>query len=887
MKLLNILINNRVDHVVNFDAGKNDAPNTYLAEITNRNRINLISFYGDSFENIPYQTDSGQELIKLCKIDVKEEEPKEAGDGGNTQREYTIINRTVSLTFSPNEARSSHTGNAENVKIEGDKDLKKYLIKSSRKIVCPISANEIYHVTLKLLLKEKDDKDNSVLEQSIIVYVVPQKYIYDVVLDYGSEATQMMMRQRGQGDSISVNDIVPLYTLFKKNYGKENGLKDVDCMQYDPDDEKYYKSIFHIRNDIAWDSIDKPTIDPKENVRYFSYMNEMEELKKTHFTLPNIKVAHFGGVELPNVYINGYPKTVFGVGEQYFYRTIVNLFVRQALNSAVVGRKEPCYFNMCMLMPNIYTQKNITRNLRFMADDILSMAENRTELAMVKGVEVSSASESDASFLGLLNIMLPEEKSKLQQGHYLIMDAGKGTLDFSIIDYDPTLEKTNYECNTVFRSGIIGAGNAITYSLLLALLYDITKALAPSQNDESIRQADISNFITKKMISDTADLAELNKIINLLEQYKRLYSTNKLTKGKNINLSNIKSFNELTLTSLENILREHFIYNKIAPSDHADSYVDNMIEELAKNAAQKIKSCYGDEKNRELRYVIFTGRGFKMEKFRKKVFNQLKSENPELCKNIKAKELAELVGNSSNATHKNICMFITNRLVSGRYNGRLVGIPSVLYYQGNSPQAANKEDVIDNANKTNSFQGIKQLLQEVGIKIKPNSKKFLLSIKNLPLYILAIIGIKVEDEDEIDDTSYNNYRETVKRHLVEGFPLKIQSVADQILICGVSYTLPTNIYPGNIKLFFNGADFELRTGRGLAEPLIQGQNLDGAHVFESTFPFGKLPNGAQVPFPTQAKDGSGKSRSVTNDSQQRSSANENSKLSEIRERQKL
>ena len=125
---------------------------------------------------------------------------------------------------------------------------------------------------------------------SIQIIVAPSEQIYDVMLDYGSEATQMYIAKR-DGVLTQANQVI----LFPIMSGITNkGLYD-NFIQHDLDTDKFYKSMIFINRKIDQqiDSIDSfqqqlmPLLTKKEA--------EDKAKKNEIMLLPNQKLYNWGG----------------------------------------------------------------------------------------------------------------------------------------------------------------------------------------------------------------------------------------------------------------------------------------------------------------------------------------------------------------------------------------------------------------------------------------------------------------------------------------------------------------------------------------------------------------------------------------------------------------
>ena len=830
MKLITVLVNNRIDHIVDFEPRKK-SPNSYIVQNTGGD-VNLFMFYRESEKQLRqqliYQTKDGKMHAALAGISMSE---VTSGSSGSQMCELSI-NVCLEVEETGDFYRKGNKYVAEDIQYpanwteECDKSV---WDDKNLKVKLHTANDKVYKVQVNFIVHEGDGRFSS---SSFYINVVPERFIWDVVLDYGSEASQMLIFNRGTNHQVTINNITPLFPLFKSTLGVE-GVDPTEYMQYDADDgENFYKSFFFASKHPDNDNPD-PCVPFKnnENLKLMTPVGDLDTIRKSYLTIPNIKVASHGGVRLPKVYDSlGMPREIFSFGDNYFYRSLVNSFLYQAMRFAKRAG-DPAFLNICLLMPNVYTQARITENLVNVAEDVMKMAKNE-EVSHVCGVETAALSESDASFLGFMETRSPSVPVK--KGRYLILDAGKGTLDFSILVYDPYAD-ARHMYNSVFRSGIIGSGNAITYSVLLAVLNDIISHKWPEM-DPDTRKKNISEFIKNKITNENADEASVCSVLDNLEQYKRKYNSKELSrKDFSVELGNINSIDDLGLDALNNILGA---FNKENYLIKDESFIVNMIDELAADVAEKIRSSYSRSDSSKIDYLVFAGRGFQMTKLKNTVLERLKTVNNDICSDMKV--ISAGTSHTSSATYKNICLFVRGHLCSGRYNGRLVGQPQMIAHDEKAYVYEEQEEVVDTPQSVPEKSGKgANLLMNVKAKVKDLGKAL---IKLVPTSENQNETINFLPGSDVDD---------LNRALVNGFNLTVTSSADHVVFSGVSYPVPNNITPGdNAEMFFTGAEFVFRQN-GEIGYLDAPTNLDSQHVYESSFPFAELTGSknALVPFP--------------------------------------
>lgn len=808
MKQTTILINNRVDHILNFERNPEsiDALDSYILE-NNGGKILLFGFYHENGQSgrYIYQRNDGQKPFELKGLSVIEAEAKE----GVEQLVMTLdlvtpdYKKDLDVKMEKNYFDAKHSY----VKFNAKSDI-------CYSIDVIVKIHEMETETIEV---ESYDK--------FVLHIAPKENIYDLVLDYGSEASQMLLHQRSV-DRTTINDIVPLFELFKNSSANVKTVKNDEFLQYDSDDRRFYRSVFLAKKELAPSHERVPYgCDFLENEDYklLCKASELDTIRKEYFTVPNIKIAGHGGVEVPAVRINGISNNLFNFEHNYFYRSFVNAFLSQALSNINPNRdNKPRFLNLFILMPNIYSQKEIIQNLEYVGSDTLKMAEKSYQY--LKGVEVMSISESDASFLGFMN-QLNVSRQNIKAGRYLIMDAGKGTLDFSVIDYRVRAvgNGSAFTYESICRSGIVGAGNAITYAFLLDILRHIYRSNWNGSDERQIESA-ITDFIRQRILSTNVDEAELNKLMKSLETYKALYNNGELRNVYGNVTINATEFKDVTLITVINYI-SNLINNCCVLDDGSYQYTHAMIENLSRKVTEKLLETYGNGPEQKIDFVVFAGRGFKMRALREKVFDNLKQHYA----GIEEKELIQNQ-NLTSATYKNLCLFVCHTLLSGKYNGRIIGVPSV---------RTKNQVVTDNFEEVNEAeQGSKMLNKICSLVGKP--AKWVKG--GIELIKLVESGSSI---DEYDNDLSKLKGNSLNKILVYGKSVNL-SASDRIVFSGFDYELPCPA--GRVELFFNGREFIIRQD-GSSYNFSGYVDLSGQNVFESTFPYCNLDANYNIPFP--------------------------------------
>ncbi|MBQ8367026.1 MAG: hypothetical protein IJX40_06515 [Alistipes sp.] len=846
MKLLTVLVNNRIDHTLNFDRRAN-TPNSYIAERGVGNRVNLITFLDDIRCTI--HTDTRDEIRNITNIFYKTDETNNGlytevnvgfvvKLGAHAKHRVYGYNNTSNVTTDRQDEKTESACGSDVFKNE------KFW--QNGQLFLPAQDNYIYNVVIRFDIDGFEKNDFA----SIKINVAPREHIWDVVLDYGSEASQLIVSKRDDQD---INDLSLLFEEFYKshNNGTPPSAEDyAKYIQYDPDSERYYKSVFYIKRkfDVDLDTTSNGfrlnvtnMLGSDNDISFLNLYNQMEKDKLDYMVIPNLKIANHRGVYLPQINIGGINVTAPRIGQNDVYRKIINAFMQIAIRKTRIDGLAPRFLNIVLLVPNTYQQREVSSVLTHLSTDVMALVrDNPTAFGNIKGIEVTSVSESDASFVGVMEHVSGQFAAG---GRYMIMDAGKGTLDFSVIE-DRANQNANYRYNSIFRSGIIGAGNAISYAMLLSIL----DHLFSNELDKDKRKAKVEAFIIRNILDKNADLAEVNSLMKLVEEYKRLYNDGELSNRK------VSDVNDgIKLEGLLNVLK-NMIRDRIMVND--ESYIDNMIVNICHSVSNRLNRSYPTQREYKIDHIFFAGRGFLMNKLRVRMEEILKSQNSDICGNATIHDFDTVIALSSTVTPKNVCMFIINGIRAGLYNGRIIGIPRIAHSA--TLQQAQPTDQQSSTSDKGVHDKIVNICKPIIGSIKRMFAKQNMGERGTLSQMFNTI-LPVANDFPDDQLSKIEAVNRNPRDLALGYSDTIVGADDRLIVSGMEYriVLPHMNQGGviNVKLFFDGIDFVIRKegSDGFLINTINNRALDGEFVFESTFPYLLLPpnQNESIPFPAK------------------------------------
>lgn len=502
-------------------------------------------------------------------------------------------------------------------------------------------------------------------------FLAPASQIVDAVIDSGSEATQIGIFKRGE--EISVDNIIPILdeTLVHFNIDsaeyKPNSFIQAE-VEGDACDLSLFRTRFFVKNSISRGEINaeshlpKGGDDPILRMLVTPEMLDNDDMKNAYIQLYNMKIASFGGVELPKIRKNGHLKSIAEAGaNNFYYRKYLNVFLHEILSSVCdddnwenndeTNNKK--LLSLYVLMPNVYTPKKAQECLDYIRKDLKSIIDrDETFKDVIVGFDVTAVSESDASLVGAKSMSVEVGSSP---GTYLIMDAGKGTLDFSIAELDEKGILKNK-----MKSGIVGGSAAISYGFLLDLLQTYL-------NERQIEIDDIKTFIFANILGKTSDgtgvgggdLCFLNNLMNEVDAYKIRYD------------------------SLKNpyLVEEHTDFDSSFKLDAFVEWINScnakietpnvvaIIETIIKYTVAKIAASL--KEGFQIDNVVYAGRGFLFEPLKSGMRKALKLKFPDIQEKT-------FVSPEKATNNKNVCLFISRAISGGEYNHQQLSEPRLL-----------------------------------------------------------------------------------------------------------------------------------------------------------------------------------------------------------------
>ncbi|MEO0471431.1 MAG: hypothetical protein AAF206_17505 [Bacteroidota bacterium] len=299
-----------------------------------------------------------------------------------------------------------------------------------------------------------------------------QTACYAMALDFGSEASQAAAKRIDEVgpqflDLLEILKGPDFYNFPHKTaedflqFGSENG--------YPLLRSNFFLNLSHQQFTIT----DKPS--RHHSVQILADRKDTESplrRRDQYQLLPNIKLSELVGGHTMKLKLGRH--TYFDQNmRENIRRSVINQLLHACLHQ--IGQRhdtdEAAGVLIHLLIPNLYDQKR--------AFDLISQTYQDVALFMqeygIGGVEILTMSESDASFCGYFSRLLKHEgqslvRPKKQQSRYMIIDAGKGTIDLSILE---PMDEAGTEFRSVYQAGIAGSGQYLSFAVMEALSHQL------------------------------------------------------------------------------------------------------------------------------------------------------------------------------------------------------------------------------------------------------------------------------------------------------------------------------------------------------------------------------------------------------------------------------
>ena len=612
----------------------------------------------------------------------------------------------------------------------------------------------------------------------IRVHCVPSDDLYDVVLDFGSEASQMLIRRNADGAGTNPHQ---LFAYMLRHYWQAvvGGNRRVYDQQ--DDNPELFRSIFFKKENASMDN----HFEMQEPNNQDSFVNFITRRNRNSGErIPNVKISFLTGQQ-----IEGADRTRLHVG-------IIMRFLHEALKriselqkEAMRGIEVNTAIRFTILLPNVMPQSNVSSLIHKLHElaNTPEFLNKFSDCITVPYIQVACCSESDASFLERMNVigLAPGDRC-------LTIDIGKGTTDFSI-----TKKIDANKATSLFRSGFVGAGNAVSYAI-----FDncIEQMVGKSKKKEVI----------KKVLD--AEPALLFDLDNAIEEIKHNW-------GKSSTKSPLAEISPNA--SVEVVLDKIRMAKGI--SDTTGS-ITKMAEGITENILKRLPDV-------KINKIVISGRAFR--------FNELKE--------VLEKKLAEkfrgvdCVYNDQSA--KSGCLLGASSTIKLSLSSSMVGMPFIL--DASKLDLSNpKEFLKEIAESANTDKSVTTTINSVA------SNKKLDSIARVANSMVSLVSEWFKNDDEgysrggaSTPKSTANSMDEVRELMSQGKEYSkinsnsLISISGRYYVPADQYTIDDSHRP--YQIYFDGEEFYLRHKEGSHKLVAAAMQGDQNLCFESQFPYSR------------------------------------------------
>lgn len=621
---------------------------------------------------------------------------------------------------------------------------------------------------------------------NILINCIPSDHIYNMVLDFGSEASQMLISRHGNND-FNRGESELFSNCAEHFYGIESGtIRERTYDQQEEGDNELFRSIFFLPKNIDGDQPSEGSVfaKPGEDDPLLDFITKRDDSEKGQ-RLPNIKISYLSG-EAPDE-----------VDPATLHQAIVMRFIHEAVMEVKdrengMQRSEQCAIRMYILVPNVMEQAQVSNFIQSIQNNLETDAFRSLLPESLKNAvfDIRSYSESDASFIYWLEN--PDEP--ITEGEYLIIDVGKGTTDFSIIKVED-----GQNAVSIYRSGFVGAGNAITY----AMFENYIASMGGINHCEEY---------TRKILTEAED-ALLYRLENALEDSKRHYGTVNPTRLNNRfgNGTNVETMIEM-------------IANQ-GPIDDNRGIILSTIHDIIEKIVLNVKET-------KFKKVILSGRAFKYKPFLDETISVLS----------RLYHLERETGIVYMDRPKKGCL--RGPLSNIRINKQsdIIGIPVKVDI---TSRLAEENELKKQFNKI--LKEIKENRNIVPIKEHQDKwwKKIGLNLKNIVLFFCHHRGLKITKNIPFGGDTDNQIinLEAENKDIIEMMRGELDTetcdINTRFYISDDQYVLENTeaFEDKSYKLFFDGVDFYIRDDHSCTRLIVNNHDQNRGMLYESLFPY--------------------------------------------------
>lgn len=623
--LLPLIINNRRSTLLALKP-QADTPHTYIVELDANATIPLLSIHKSKLlqtfnigekdlplDNITFNTYRQETalhidlLVGKISVAVPVESPVATDDwrGGSatTAQEQSPSKEEKKKPASPSAATEFHFEALPNIPIYADNNKQYYNLRTLGSENFAHNTIENNDISVHFHLYIQDKTFHAILKFAFAT----QASLLQVGFDFGSEASQIKVKRQREIAGMVHQELEDV-NLFQevKDFFDGDGRNE-EYYQFEKD-TPFLKSAFFVNKVVQNNNLDLSSqlfLPADDDITILQKLNDANRIFfEQKMRLANLKISHKYDSQLTSFSIKS---TNGNEGDRKKTHTLREIkaaiygsILKQILGAYAINKlvKTKQYdLRATLLVPNIYEGFDLLLIRKAVMEIFAEM--NHKELdGAIRNIELLTLSESDASFMGSFNT---GNRFTMPNSYYIIVDCGKGTTDFSVVQ----TEANAIEYKNLYRNGFAGAGNLLTY----AFFESFCTFLWNNSNDKA-RAKEVLN-----QVFGSLEGADKEKFYQHIERFKIKYRPERIESEVLSDLRNITSgdINFKNVLSSENSFANllelmskvdsiydwgGFIYN--AMLSITEDVVGNL-ERVVESLAQDKIPCAG---------VLLSGRGF-------------------------------------------------------------------------------------------------------------------------------------------------------------------------------------------------------------------------------------------------------------------------------------
>ncbi len=454
--------------------------------------------------------------------------------------------------------------------------------------------------------------------------IVPSTDCQRVVIDFGSEASQVGYKNCGPQSAVVSYDILGnIISQLTIAGNAPNGWKREDFLNQEAGQQMLYRSFYAVKKKINTSTRKTFPFNftsdlANDEIRLFITRQEVAatqlSFRDDYEIIPNLKLGIEKSLQL----------SMGDHSEDYSIRSH-----KKELISAVLLRvlrlmisTKPSFQSggiiVTLLVPNIYTQHDVFGLLNELRNQTGRLLDSLNIPGNVLYIEYETISESDAAFMGYQQTH-PDEVDLSNGEIALVIDCGKGTTDISML-----LADDNQNYSSFFRTGFAGAGNVLLYGFAEDFLTLVLKAI-PGSNDISVK-----DFISRHLLDQHLTADVLNFIQLMEEQKKRYHSLQPVGITEFAQLAENSVSTERTIGNLYKDQSTLLQYADVILKDRSirwDDEVTGLVHKATDCIVHCIIASIKDVMTRDIKKriktVMLSGRAFYFDELRKKLEKEL------------------------------------------------------------------------------------------------------------------------------------------------------------------------------------------------------------------------------------------------------------------------